>query len=231
MQDKLELTTKSKLLKAAITVFSNHGFAGGSVRQIAELADTNIAAITYHYNSKKELWQAAFIHLQDHLIESIFQDQDQWAGMTPHERVRNTTGNYIRFCAKHPELHRIVLFETIHGGEMLDWLNQQKLALFSQKSIEWMSLAQQEGVYTSEVSALHLHFIVTQASQSIFLLAPHIQAVFGVDVFEDEQVEKFTDAIMALFVSSDGQAKSGAETSPQQLNEYVGTDGFKSIES
>ncbi len=200
MRTELELTTKSKLLKAGITVFSDHGFAGGSIRQIAELADANIAAVTYHYGSKKELWKAVFTHLQNRLVEAIFADQPKWREMTAYERVRNTTRNYIRFCATHPELHRITLFETIHGGEMLDWLNEQKLALFSKKSMEWVSLAQQEGVYSQDVSAIHMHFITTHASNSVFLLAPHIKATFGIDVFEEEQIEKFTDAIMTLFL-------------------------------
>lgn len=205
MQTEIEYTTKSKLLQASIKVFSNHGYSGGSIRQIAELAGTNIASVTYHYGSKKQLWQSAFTHLQDRLIEAIFTDEAKWRDMSPYERVKNTTRNYVRFCARHPELHRITLYETIHGGEMFDWMNAQKLSLFSRKSMEWASLAQQEGVYSSDVSAIHLHFIITHASNSIFLLAPHIKATFGIDVFDDEQIERFADAIIALFLHSDAE--------------------------
>ena len=206
LAQKLELDTRSKLLKAGITVFSDHGFAGGSIRQIADLAGTNIAAVTYHYGSKKELWKAVFIHLQDRLIEAIFIDEDKWRDMTAHERGKNTTRNYVRFCARHPELHRITMFETIHGGEMLEWMNEQRLSLFSQKSMEWVSLAQQEGVYPLDVSTIHLHFITTHASNSIFLMAPHIKSTFGIDVFEDKQIDKFTDAIISLFLNSNAEA-------------------------
>ena len=196
MPTELELTTKSKLLKAGITVFSNHGYSGGSIRQIAELADANIAAVTYHYGSKKQLWKEVFMHLQGRLVDAIFADQAKWRDMTPLERVTNTTHAYVRFCAKHPELHRITLFETIHGGEMHDWLNEQSLSLFSRKSLEWVTLAQQEGVYPQDVSGIHLHFITIHASNSIFLLAPHIKATFGIDVFEEQQIEKFADAMV-----------------------------------
>ena len=220
MQTKLELTTKSKLLKAGISVFSDHGYSGGSIRQIAELAGANIAAVTYHYGSKKELWKSVFVHLQNQLIEAIFADQSLWRDMTPYERVRNTTRNYIRFCAVHPELHRIILFETIHGGEMLDWLNEQKLALFSKKSMDWVSLAQQEGVYSQDVSAIHLHFIITHASNSVFLLAPHIKATFGIDVFEEEQIDKFTDAILSLFARDPGADEVGDSVELGALNEF-----------
>lgn len=210
MQTEIEYTTKSKLLKAGITVFSDHGYAGGSVRKIAELAGTNIASVTYHYGSKRRLWQAVFTHLQDRLVEAIFVDEDKWRDMTPYDRVKSTTRNYVRFCARYPEFHRISMFETIHGGEMLDWMNERKFALFSLKSIEWAALAQDEGVYSSDVSAIHLHFMMTHAANSVFLLAPHIKSTFGFDVFEEEQIEKFTDAIIALFLNNEPGAGLGS---------------------
>ena len=221
MRTNIELTTKSKLLKAGISVFSDHGFAGGSIRQIAELAGANIAAVTYHYGSKKELWKAVFVHLQDKLIDAIFADQANWRDMTATERVKSSTRTYVRFCATHPELHRIIMFETIHGGEMLDWLNEQKLALFSKKSMDWVSLAQEEGVYSQDVSAIHMHFITTHASNSVFLLAPHIKATFGIDVFEEEQIEKFTDAIISLFVQEPNEAGENQGHSPEPLNAFI----------
>lgn len=190
-------------------MFSNHGFTGGSIRQIVELAGTNIAAVTYHYGSKKRLWQAVFTHLQDLLIEAIFADQHKWREMSAYERVKNTTRNYVRFCASHPEFHRITMFEMIHGGEMLDWMNDQKLALFSQKSMDWVSLAQQEGVYPSDVSTIHMHFITSHACNSVFLLAPHIKSTFGIDVFEDDQIEQFADTIISLFLNSNPEAGLG----------------------
>ncbi|MEP2736403.1 MAG: TetR/AcrR family transcriptional regulator [Erythrobacter sp.] len=222
MAEEFELSTKAKLLKAAITVFSNHGLAGGSIRQIAELSGTNIAAVTYHYKSKRELWQEVVIHLQQRLVEALFKDQPQWAQMTPYERVKNTTRNYVYFCAQHPELHRIVLFETIQGGEMIEWLNKERMSLFHNKSLDWTALAQEEGIYTSEVSALHMYFITTSAAQSIFLLAPQLKDIYDIDVFEDEQVNKFAEAIVTLFlqkrpVSADIAHTSGAPTSEQLL--------------
>ena len=223
MADGFELSTKSKLLKAAITVFSNHGFAGGSVRQIADLAGTNIAAITYHYKSKKQLWQTTFIHLQERMIEAILKDQHQWCEMTAYERVKNTTKNFVRFCARHPELHRITLFETIHGSEMLDWLNEQKLSLFSQKSLEWVTLAQQEGVYTNGVPAFHLHFIATHASSSIFLMAPHIKEAIGVDVFEEEHIERFADSIVTMFLKDEGAENSIPRLDNLGIDQLVGS--------
>lgn len=200
MNTEFELNTKSKLLKAAITVFSNHGYTGGSVRQIAQLAETNIAAIKYHYSSKEHLWRAVVSHLHEKLVNTVLQDEALWPDMTPKERVVNTTKLYVRFSACHPELHRIILFETIHRGERLKWLVDNHMSRFTDSSIAWMTLAQEEGVFPNDVSALHLHFITTAAAQMIFLMAPQIEHSYGIDVFEDSEVDQHIDAILKLFM-------------------------------
>jgi AcrR family transcriptional regulator len=50
--------TKDKILKAAETLFSELGFSGTSIREIAAKSDTNIASVNYHFKSKENLyWQ------------------------------------------------------------------------------------------------------------------------------------------------------------------------------
>jgi TetR/AcrR family transcriptional regulator, regulator of cefoperazone and chloramphenicol sensitivity len=48
--------TKDRLVAAATTLFAERGFHGTTVRDIAELADANVAAGNYHYGSKKALY-------------------------------------------------------------------------------------------------------------------------------------------------------------------------------
>ncbi len=192
--------TKSKLLKAAITIFGNKGYSGGSVRQIAELADTNIGAIKYHYSSKEKLWQAVVTHLFEKLSSHIMQDADKWPIMSPRERVMNSTRNYIYFCAKYPELNRIILSETIQNGERLHWLAENHVRLFIERSIAWMALAQEDEVFPKDISVLNLVFVSMSAAQNLFLMAPFVEHAFGINVFKDDQIEKHVDAVTSLLL-------------------------------
>ena len=47
--------TRSRLLNAACEVFSQHGFQGATVREICRRAETNVAAVNYHFGSKDGL--------------------------------------------------------------------------------------------------------------------------------------------------------------------------------
>ncbi len=50
--------TKKKILDAAEVLFAEHGFSQTSLRIITSVADVNLAAVNYHFGSKKDLIQA-----------------------------------------------------------------------------------------------------------------------------------------------------------------------------
>ena len=50
--------TKSSLVSAAFKLFANKGYAATSTREIAALAETNIASINYHFGGKAGLRRA-----------------------------------------------------------------------------------------------------------------------------------------------------------------------------
>ena len=49
------MSTKNKILDAAEILFADKGFNGTSLREITSKAEVNLAAVNYHFGSKKEL--------------------------------------------------------------------------------------------------------------------------------------------------------------------------------
>tara|TARA_R110000744_G_scaffold71508_4_gene144117 strand:- start:4076 stop:4711 length:636 start_codon:yes stop_codon:yes gene_type:complete len=52
------MSTKNKILDAAENLFADKGFNGTSLREITSQAEVNLAAVNYHFGSKKELIKA-----------------------------------------------------------------------------------------------------------------------------------------------------------------------------
>ncbi len=50
-----QLDTREKILEVAINLFALKGFDGTTIREIAELADVNVASLNYHFTSKENL--------------------------------------------------------------------------------------------------------------------------------------------------------------------------------
>lgn len=191
-------STKARLLQASIQEFSAHGFRGASLRDIAKLAGTNVAAVKYHYDSKEKLWQSAVSHLYGALGEAILNDDERYTTDSTREVIRNSTRNYILFSAQNPELYRITLFEMIEGGERFEWLAKYQLREFMERSMAWTSIAQQGDVLPKDISPLNLVYVTMGAIQTIFMMAPQIERSFKVDVFADEQIEQHIEAVFAL---------------------------------
>lgn len=51
--------TRARVLEEAIPLFAQHGFAGTSVRMVANAAQVNVATLAYHFSDKAGLYQAS----------------------------------------------------------------------------------------------------------------------------------------------------------------------------
>ena len=210
MIPELELDTRSKLLKAAVTVFGKVGYAGASVRQIADLAGVNHGSIRYHYSTKRDLWCASISYLFGMMEREVHRDEAHWRAMTPRERIINVTGNHIRFNARYPELRRMVIFETIYEGELSDWLNDNYIRPFTDRALAAIALAQEQGVYPKHIPALNIHYINLASATSVFLMAPEIEKNTGIDVFDESEIERHIEATLAMLLSVPVETKRGS---------------------
>ncbi len=63
--------TVERILDAAEALFAERGFAETSLRTITGAAGVNLAAVNYHFGSKKALIQAVFVRFLDPLVEEV----------------------------------------------------------------------------------------------------------------------------------------------------------------
>ncbi len=80
--------TKLRLLVAARRVFAEHGLKNATVRDICELAGANVAAVSYHFGGKEELYVAVLqAYMQD--MQNLYpRDEGVTAQSGPEERLR-----------------------------------------------------------------------------------------------------------------------------------------------
>ena len=63
--------TVTKILDAAEQLFAEHGFAETSLRSITSKAGVNLAAVNYHFGSKKDLIHSVFSRFLDPFMENL----------------------------------------------------------------------------------------------------------------------------------------------------------------
>lgn len=65
------MTTKNKILDSAEQLFADKGFNGTSLREITGVAGVNLAAVNYHFGSKKELIKAVMSRYMNELSPEL----------------------------------------------------------------------------------------------------------------------------------------------------------------
>jgi len=77
--------TVERILDAAEQLFAEKGFAETSLRLITSKAGVNLAAVNYHFGSKKALIQAVFSHFLGPFCASLEKELDRLQALPEHK--------------------------------------------------------------------------------------------------------------------------------------------------
>jgi len=107
--------SRERLLRAGLRLFAQQGFAKTSTREIAEAANTNVAAISYYFGDKAGLYRAVF-------LEPLDAEPQDLSGLfngtcTLLEGLRCMFAGFIE-PLKHDETARLCI--KLHCREMLE---------------------------------------------------------------------------------------------------------------
>ena len=109
--------TVKRILKAAASVFSESGFSGARVDEIAKRAGVNKAMIYYHIGDKEKLYAEVISNVIGNtakLIEGKIRDIRD-----PEEKLRVYVRAFARNIDDNPQVAPVMMREVASGGEHL----------------------------------------------------------------------------------------------------------------
>ena len=111
-----------RLLDAAEQLFSEHGFEGTSVRDIAGAAGCNIAAVNYYFGGKDklytEVWRRQLVQMRDARLNAIEQVMSESGGKPVLEDLLRSFSN--AFVGPFRDESRSRRFMNLMAREMID---------------------------------------------------------------------------------------------------------------
>ncbi len=110
--------TVGRILNAAETLFAEKGFTETTLRSITDRANVNLAAVNYHFGSKKSLIQAVFARFLNPFCALLDSNLDAFESSRTHEST---------------DLHAVlgILEETLIASLKGD-TNQERVSVFLQ---------------------------------------------------------------------------------------------------
>jgi AcrR family transcriptional regulator len=118
--------TIDRILQAATKEFSEAGFAGARVDEIANSAGVNKATIYYHIGDKQALYAQVVHHLFGNAVVQF--NRNITAAQSPEDQLKAFIQTIAGMVDRHPELAAIMLREQASGGKHLPEIVAQDLA-------------------------------------------------------------------------------------------------------
>ena len=190
--------TREKLVAAAVEVFAERGFPGATTRAIAERAGVALAALPYHFETKEALWRAAAEHLFAGLERELGARVSGVAELPPRERLARLLGDFVRFAARHPELHRFMLQEGAGESERLRWLVERHVRPLFELATAAIRAAQAQGVAPAGRPE-HLFYAWIGAASMPYAVAPEFRLLAGQDPATPARVDEHVALLLRLF--------------------------------
>jgi AcrR family transcriptional regulator len=193
-----------QIMEAAERLFADKGFAGTSVRDIAEAANVNLAMISYYFGSKEKLMEAMFHHRGKYMriqLENILHNTD----LAPMQKVEKLIEDYIDRIFKKQCFHKVMIREQMTDSagpisEQIYQLKQTNQALIKQLINE----GQKKGDFKKnvDISFLMMSLVGTTSqlltSQHYYRTANNLQALTQ-EEFEKHLKKKLSAYLKSLF--------------------------------
>ena len=192
---------RDAVLTAALTIFSLEGFAGESVRQIASLANCNHAMIRYYFGTKDALWKAAVEYLFEREKNEMSMSDGLSDALLRGERSAAETWirRYVAYCRRHHEHARIMVQASIRNDEKLAWAADELISRKHGQVLPYIEALMKTGVLPACQSALNLGYILVAACQTMFMLAPEIEQLYGPEDLQKHE-DRHADAVVATLL-------------------------------
>lgn len=173
-----------EILQVAEQLFAEEGFDGTSVREIAKIANVNVAMISYYFGSKEKLLESLVLYrisgMKLHL-ENLIQEN-----ITPTEKVEKLIEFYIKRVYKNRCIYQILHFEISNKKreinlEAFTQVKNDNLALLKNIITE----GQLQGLFQQNINIELISPTIIGALTHLHMNKPYFKEILGLNSEED----------------------------------------------
>ncbi|WP_424981745.1 TetR family transcriptional regulator C-terminal domain-containing protein [Maritalea sp. S77] len=194
---RIQRANEKKILEAALEVFSQNGFRGSTIDQIAEEAGMSKPNLLYYFKSKQDIHETLLSRLLDSWLaplRELSEDGD------PLEEILNYVRRKIEMARDFPRESRLFANEIVQGAPRIKPILEGEInQLVLDKSAimrKWM----QEG-RIKQVDPRHLIFSIWATTQHYADFEVQVKVVMGQGIDDPAQFETTKAYLEQLFTS------------------------------
>ncbi|AKE58561.1 HTH-type transcriptional regulator RutR [Citrobacter farmeri] len=187
---------REAILTAALNAFSQYGFHGTRIEQIAEQAGVSKTNLLYYYPSKEALYVAVLRQILDIWLAPLKAFREDFAPLAAIEE-------YIRLKLEvsrdYPQASRLFCMEMLAGAPLLmDELTGDLKALIDEKSAliaGWVRSGK-----LAPLDPHHLIFMIWASTQHYADFAPQVEAVTGATLRDETFFNQTVENVQRMII-------------------------------
>lgn len=106
------------LLEAGRSLFARNGYDGASVRDITRSAGVNLGAVTYHFGTKRELYEAVLRHCGASLSDRVEAAAANSEEETARARINDVLEQILAHVSDRPDVPALLFQEVAAGRDV-----------------------------------------------------------------------------------------------------------------
>lgn len=187
--------TIQDILKASISLFSQKGLHGTSLRDIEKASGVSKGLILHHFETKENLYAAVQDNLNQEYISWMAARRD--ASKNLSTAIETAIKGSLSYLRANQEFRRIVLWSYLEGQERTTDLDKR----FTASLIEAMQVGQESGLVRDDVAVYVLPFIIRGAIDYWIRKESLLGEIYGETKKENQfSDEKLVDALVTLML-------------------------------
>jgi len=155
--------------------------------------------ITYHFKNKKQRWRAATDRIFHEFNVSLVKAMAEVTETNPRARAEAFIRTYVRYSRSQPALHKIILQESSHPSDRLDWLVDNHLRPLFEIVVESLAELQELGIAPPGNPALLFNMIRVSAG-GLLALKFELKGTSDIDLDSDEEIDRLAEMIIRVFL-------------------------------
>ncbi len=183
-----EKLDKVVLLEAALSVFSEFGYEGAQLKEVAAKVGVTTPLISYHFENKEDLWKQSIIHLSSKVMLRYEEVRLLNKDLSGIALLKSFTKHYLFLMAEFPSMYKVFLQEMGKKSWRYDFVSQHLLmpvVWFSHKPIS----ESKDLVKFKAIPLANFVTIMFGGCSSFFLLAQTLEVEYGISPFTKENIE------------------------------------------
>jgi len=190
--------TRELLLQAAAKAFSEYGFGGANIRQIARDAGVGFQLIQYYFGSKQALLEAVVEYLFKQDAEAGYRHLEAIAPLPPEQQLVAQVHSVVRYKWEHPELNQILLREAMQDSPEYQIIHEKAVEGFRTISRTFLGKMQKAGVVKTDIPLEDLVHLFQGAVLYRILSRADMDSAKSNKISRDKLIKKHADAIVNL---------------------------------